>query len=102
MRRFAPCFQRTRGVTRPLLGSRVESGGMFCPRAPGAAVGDLNPIWGAPDPYSGVRFIYVEVMDLTGCLDCVHGGLGPAHGGPDPLLKFLSTRFRDNHVGTAF
>jgi hypothetical protein len=53
MRRFAPCFQRTRGVTGPLPGSRVESGGMFCPRAPGAAVGDLNPIWGAPDPYSG-------------------------------------------------
>jgi hypothetical protein len=52
MRRFAPCAQRPRDVTGPLHGSGVGHGGMFFPRAPGALVGDPDPIRGGPDPYS--------------------------------------------------
>lgn len=40
---------------------------MFCSGAPGALVGDPNPIReGGSDPYSGIRFVYVEVLHLPG------------------------------------
>jgi hypothetical protein len=49
-----------------------------------------GPHTGGPVPYSGVWFVYVEVLDLSGGPDCKHGGPGPTHGGPDPLVKSLS------------
>jgi hypothetical protein len=60
---------------------------MFCPKAPGARapVGDPDPYGagGGSDPYSGVQFVYVEVLDLP-------GGPNYVHGGPDSLVKSLS------------
>jgi hypothetical protein len=38
---------------------------------------------GGLDPYLGARFVYVEVLNLPGGSDCVHGG-------PDPLVKSLN------------
>jgi hypothetical protein len=66
MRRFAPCAQWPRGVTEPLLGSGVGHVGMFYLGAPGALVRDPDPIWGGSDPYSGVQFVYVDVLDIPG------------------------------------
>jgi hypothetical protein len=62
MWRFTPCAQQPRGITGPLPGFGVELAGMFCPKAPGAPNGDLNPI-GGPGPYLGVWSIHVEVRD---------------------------------------
>jgi hypothetical protein len=68
MQRLAPCVQWPRGVTRPLYGSRVEPRVLFCPEASGAPVGNQDPI------RRGVRFVYMEVLDLPVALDHVHVG----------------------------
>jgi hypothetical protein len=90
MRRFAPCAQRPRDVTGPLHGSGVGHGGMFFPRAPGALVGDPDPIRGGPDPYSKGPVCILGGPRPTRGRDCIHGGLEPTHGGPDSLVKSLS------------
>jgi hypothetical protein len=88
MQRFTPCAQQPRGVTGPLAGSRAELEGMFCPEAPRGPDGDSDPTGGGggPSPYSGVRSIHVEDLGLSGG-DCIHGGSGSTHGGPNPLVK---------------
>jgi hypothetical protein len=80
--------------------SGVEPGGMFCPEASGAPVGDPDPM-GVRIPTRGPVCIRGGPGPSRGP-DCVHGGLVPTHGGLDPLVKSLSTRFRDNHVSIAF
>jgi hypothetical protein len=45
--------QRPRGVTGPMRGSRVGPGGMLCPVALRALVGDLDPIQGVQFPTRG-------------------------------------------------
>jgi hypothetical protein len=60
IRRFAPCAQRPHDITRPLPRSRVRHGGMFCPRALGALVGDPNPMRGGSGSILGAPFVYVK------------------------------------------
>jgi hypothetical protein len=38
---------------------------------------------GGPNPYSRVHFVYIEILDLPGGPDCVHGG-------PNSLVKSQS------------
>jgi hypothetical protein len=59
-----------------------------------------SPCW-RPGPHGGPICIRGGPGPSRGP-DCVHGGLVPTHGGLDPLVKTLSTRFRDNHVSIAF
>jgi hypothetical protein len=87
MRRFAPCAQRPRGVTGALPGSRVEPGACSALKhrepEPLLATRTHTGPGGGSDPYSGVQFVYVEVLDLP-------GGPNYVHGGPDSLVKSLS------------
>jgi hypothetical protein len=72
MRRFAPCVQRPLGVTvtGPLPGFGVEPRGMFCSGAPGALVGDPNPIREGVGGFGS----------LLGNPICICGGPAPTRG----------------------
>jgi hypothetical protein len=93
MRRFCTMRPMATWHRRTPAWVRSRAWGMFCPGAPGALVGDLDPIRGGGgglDPYSGVRFVYVEVLDLPGGSGLRTWWSGTTHGGPDLLVKSFS------------
>jgi hypothetical protein len=55
---------RTRVGSGPPPGLDYGSG-TLCPRAPGPCLSDPDPTQRGPGPIPGVRFVPVEVLDLT-------------------------------------